>query len=179
MTAQVQRPVSAFTHSQRRRPDTRVFPKTTESRTHRRFVLGLFTIAALVCTLVNNDAMAQQKSLKEQLVGTWMLLLISTKLPNGDPVWGSNPIGLLIFTDNGVYSLQVMRSDRPKFASNNRVQGTPEENKAAVQGSISSFGIYTVDEANKTFTVRYLGSTFPNRQGIEETWPVVINRDEL
>jgi hypothetical protein len=90
MTAtQVAALVSAFVQSLRLRPDARVFPKTTERRTHRRFVLGLFTIAALVCTSVNTDAMAQQKSLKEQLVGTWMLLLISTKLPNGDPVWGS------------------------------------------------------------------------------------------
>jgi hypothetical protein len=128
---------------------------------------------------VNTDAMAQQKSLKEQLVGTWTLMLTSTKLPDGSPVWGSNPIGLLIFTDNGLHSSQLMRSDRPKFASNSRVQGTPEENKAAVQGSISSFGTYTVDEANKTFTVRYLGSTFPNREGTEETWAVVINGDEL
>ena len=97
-------------------------------------------------------------------------------------VTGTAAIGLLIFTDNGLYSLQLMRSDRPKFASNNRVKGTPEENRAAVHGSIASFGTYTVDEANQTFTVRtvrYLGSTFPNRERTEETWPVVINGDEL
>jgi Lipocalin-like domain len=180
MTAtQVATPVSTFIQSPCPRPDTRVFYKTAERRTHRRFVLGLLTIAALVCTSVNTDAMAQQKSLKEQLVGAWTLMLISTKLPDGSPVWGSDPMGLLILTDNGIFSLQVMRSDRPKFASNSRVQGTPEENKAAVQGSISSFGTYTVDEANKTFTLRYLGSTFPNRESTEDTWPVVINGDEL
>ena len=33
-----------------------------------------------------------------------------------------------------------------------------EVNRAAVHGSISSFGTYTVDEANKTFTLRYLGN---------------------
>jgi hypothetical protein len=145
----------------------------------RRYLLGLCTITALVCTSVNTDSIAQEKSLREQLVGTWMLMLTSTKLPDGSPAWGSNPIGLLIFTNNGIYSSQLMRSDRPKFASNSRVQGTPEENKAAVHGSIASFGTYTVDEANKTFTVRFLGNTFPNREGTEETWPVVINGDEL
>ena len=178
MTAiQVATPVSTFVQSLRLRP-ARVFPKTRDRRTHR-LVFGLFTIAALMCTSVITDALAQQKSLKEQLVGTWMLMLSSTKLPGGSPTWGSDPIGLLILTDNGICSLQLMRSDRPKFASNSRVQGTPEENRAAVHGSISSFGTYTVDEANKTFTVRYLGSTFPNREQTEETWPVVINGDEL
>jgi hypothetical protein len=31
-----------------------------------------------------------------------------------------------------------MRSDRPKFASNSRVKGTPEEKQAAVHGAISA-----------------------------------------
>jgi hypothetical protein len=33
--------------------------------------------------------------------------------------------------------------------------GTPEENKAAVHGGIGTFGTYTVNEADKTFTVRF------------------------
>jgi len=72
-----------------------------------------------------------------------------------------------------------MRSDLPKFASKSRVQGTPEEYKAVVQGSIANFGTYSVNEANKTFTLRYEGSTFPNRIGTEETRPVVIEGDEM
>jgi hypothetical protein len=121
------------------------------------------------------NSVAQVEALKEQLVGAWMLELTSTKLPDGSDVWGSNPIGLLIFTNNGLFSSQTMRSDRPKFSSNSRVKGTPEENKAAVHGSIASFGTYTVNEPEKTVTFRYLGSTFPNREGTEETWPVLIN----
>src|SRR5262249_52921942 len=37
----------------------------------------------------------------------------------------------------------AVRSDLPKFASNNRDMGTPEENKAVVQGSITYFGTYS------------------------------------
>ena len=48
-----------------------------------------------------------------------------------------------------------------------------------MHGSISSFGTYTVDDANKTFTVRYLASTFPNREATEETRRVVIKGNEL
>jgi len=125
------------------------------------------------------SSFAQQKSVKEQLVGAWTFVSSSTKNPDGGPAWGANTIGLLIFTDNGRYSAQVMRSDLPKFASKSRVLGTPEEYKAVVQGSIASFGTYSVNEANKTFTLRYEGSTFPNRIGTEETRPVAIEGDEL
>jgi Lipocalin-like domain len=82
---------------------------------------------------------------------------------------GANPTGLLIFTNNGRYSSIIVRTDVPKFASKNRLQETPDENKAAVQGSIANFGSYTVNEAGKTFTVRYEGSTYPNNAGTEQT----------
>ena len=36
-----------------------------------RNILGLSTIASLVLTLLLGDAIAQQKSLKDQLIGTW------------------------------------------------------------------------------------------------------------
>jgi Lipocalin-like domain len=57
-----------------------------------------------------------------------------------------------MFDPNGHFSEIITRSDLPKFASNNREAGTPEENKAAVQGSIAFFGTYTVDESAKTLT---------------------------
>jgi Lipocalin-like domain len=138
------------------------------------------TITTLSCLLLLGSALAAQaQALKQQLVGTWIVVSSSTKLPDGSPAWGSNPKGLVIFTENGHYSSQLMRSDRPKFASNNRTTGTPEENKAAVQGAISSFGTYSVDEANKTFTIRYQASSYPNLEGTEQTRPFTIAGDEL
>ncbi len=101
----------------------------------------------------------------------WTLVSSSSKMADGTPAWGNNPVGLAIFTDNGCYSVQLMRSDLPKFASNSRTNGTPEEYKAVVNGSIASFGTYTVNEANKIFTIHYEGSTFPKPKGTEETRP--------
>jgi hypothetical protein len=122
---------------------------------------------------------AQQKTLKDQLVGTWNFVSTTGKLPDGSATWGANPKGLLIFADNGRYSSIIVRSDVPKFVSKNRVQGTAEENKAAVHGGIGSFGTYTVDEAKKSFTVRFEGSTYPNNTGTEQTRPFTITGDEL
>ena len=145
----------------------------------RRYVLGLCMAASFGSFLIAESALAQQKSLKEQLVGAWTVVSASSKLPDGSPVWGTNPVGLIIFTSDGHYSTQLMRSDLPKYASNNRAKGTPEEYKAIATGSIANFGTYSVDEANKTFTISYDGSTFPNRKGTKETRPLVIEGDQL
>jgi hypothetical protein len=109
-------------------------------------VFGTSVLMVLGLALLPSNVVGQQRSIKEQLVGTWTFVSSTTKLPDGSPAWGTNPKGLLIFTENGYFSSQIVRSDLPKFASNNRAQGTPEENKAVVQGSIATFGTYTVDE---------------------------------
>ena len=77
-------------------------------------------------------------------------------------MYGPNPQGQQILDANGRYSLIITRSDIPKFASNNREAGTPEENKAAVQGSIAFFGTYTVDESAKTLTQHVESCSLPN-----------------
>src|SRR5262249_5062326 len=89
------------------------------------------------------------------------------------------PSGLLIFSENGRYSSIIVRTDVPKFAANNRMQGTPEENSAAVRGGIGGFGTHTVDEAQKSVTVQFQASTYPNQGGTEQTRPIAINGDEL
>ena len=144
-------------------------------RRHR--IIGC-SLVCLVLLLVA-PTFAQQKSLKEQLVGTWTLVSLTTQRSDGSLQWGSNPKGMLIFTDNGHFSSHVMRSDRPKFTSNNRLTGTADENKLAVQGNVASFGTYTVDEAKKTFTLRYDGSSYPNLEGSTSTRPFTIAGDEL
>ena len=71
-----------------------------------------------------------------------------------------------------------MRSDRAKFAADNRDLGTPEEYKATVQGTHAYFGRYSVIEAEKTpsFTMRAIPSrTSP---GITKTC-ISITGDEF
>jgi len=117
--------------------------------------------------VTESSAQQKAKTMKEQLVGTWTLVSADTVGKDGSksPNFGPNPKGMLIFEANGRYSAMLMSSGRPKFASNNRAKGTPEENKAAVQGSIAFFGTYSVDEATKTLMSRVEGSTFPNSEG--------------
>src|SRR5436309_15495741 len=136
---------------------------------NRRSVFSMSALMALGVALLPSNVVGQQKSIKEQLVGTWTFVSSTTKLSDGSPAWGTNPKGLLIFTENGYFASQIVRSDLPKFASKSRAQGTPEENKAVVQGSIATFGTYTIDETKKAYTLKFAGSTFRDRVGTEET----------
>jgi lipocalin-like protein len=138
------------------------------------------TIATFALTAMPTGAVAQQKSLKEQLVGTWMLVQSTGKRPDGSPSWGQNPAGAVVFDANGRYTSILVRSDIPKYASNNRLNGTPAEEKATVQGSIGTVGTYTVNEADRSYTIRVEGSTFPNWNGTAQKRTVVsISADEL
>ena len=145
----------------------------------RRLAAFAITVLSLAVGLLSGDASAQQKTLKEQLVGAWTFVGSTGKNSDGGPLWGVNPKGLLIFTENGYWSTHILRTDVQKFAAKDRLKGTPDENKAAVQGAIASFGTYTVNEANKSFTARFEGSSFPNFSGIEQTRPFTITGDEL
>jgi hypothetical protein len=58
---------------------------------NRRNVLSLPAIAALGLALLPISATAQQKTLKDQLVGTWSFVSSTGKLADGSPVWGGQP----------------------------------------------------------------------------------------
>jgi hypothetical protein len=138
-------------------------------------------IAALALALLPGSALAQPKSLKEQLTGTWTLVSADNIAPDGTKreMFGPNPKGILILAANGQYAQIFVRPDVPKFQANNRSQGTAEENKAAVQGTIAQFGTWWVDEASKSLIVRFEGSMFPNLTGTESKRSVTLAEDEL
>jgi len=132
---------------------------------NRRGLLGLSAITLLGLALPLGTALPQQKTLTEQIIGTWVYVSSTAKLPDGSPLWGLNPKGLFILTDNGHFSWQIFRSDRPHFALNDRLHATPDEYTATMQGSLAYFGTYSISEADKTISFTTEGSTFPNSEG--------------
>lgn len=143
------------------------------------FAAGALSFLGLI--LPAGDATGQQKTLGEQLVGTWSYVSVDIVRPDGSrvPLYGPDPSGLASFDAAGRYVLITARTGIPKFASNNRNEGTAEENKAVVEGSIAHFGRYTIDEAHKTITFHIQTSTFPNWNGIDQTRPFTMTATEL
>jgi hypothetical protein len=145
----------------------------------------LLTTAVVLCLgFVASTAIAQQpaKTLKQQLVGTWAFVRTEATQADGKKIlpFGPNPKGVNIFTEDGHF-VQIQIADSiPKVASNSRVTGTAEENKAVVQGSLALFGTYTVDEAAKMISYKVESSTFPNWIGQEQKRPIdSVTADEL
>ncbi|WP_333821093.1 lipocalin-like domain-containing protein [Ohtaekwangia sp.] len=116
-----------------------------------------------------------------KLIGTWTLVLVDNILPDGSRVelYGPSPQGILMFDEHGNYALQIFRSGRAKFAANDKAQGTPEEYKAAVQGSNAHFGKYTVNEADGTITFHIAHASYPNWEGTEQKRTFTLSKDEL
>jgi Lipocalin-like domain len=117
---------------------------------HSTLALSIMALLFLGVVLPSGDAAAQQKTLKEQVVGTWTYVAVDTVGTDGSrvPMYGPNPQGVASFDSSGHYILLTARRGQSKFVSNNRMEGTPEEYKAVVQGSIAHFGTYTINEAD-------------------------------
>jgi Lipocalin-like domain len=154
--------------------------QTEEEIMHRRTILT--TTAALIPAAVSlrpSDVFAQQKTPKDQMVGSWEFVSVANTLPDGSKVqpFGASPVGLLMFGSDGRYISLVVNHDIPKFASNSREKGTPEENKAAVQGGIAHFGTYSEADGALIFNIER--STFPNWNGTQQKRPFTLTGDEL
>ena len=145
-------------------------------------VLSVSTVMAVSVALLPVSTVAQQKTLRDQLVGVWTLVSIDNVLPDGkkQQLWGANPKGILILDGSGRYAQTQMRSDIPKFKSGNRFKVTPEENSLAMQGSLANFGTWSVNEAEKTLVLHREGSLLPNDAGTDSKRVIVsLTPDEL
>jgi hypothetical protein len=148
---------------------------------NRRTIVSVSAVIALGFAL-SASALAQQKSLKDQIVGTWTFVSALDVHPDGKKVdrWGANAKGIFIFDNTGHFAQFITRADLPKFAAGAADKGTPEETKAVLSGFVASFGTYTVDEASKTVITHVDGSVFPNLIGREQKRSIsALTADEL
>jgi len=148
---------------------------------HRQGILSITAMMVSALALSASSAVGQQKSLKDQLAGSWILVSQESTRPDGSKVqgYGSDPKGINIFSPDGRFAVIFTRPDLPKLASPDRSKATPEEAKAIVAGSIGYFGTYTVDEAAKTITYRVEGTTFRNQPVEQKRLITALTADEL
>jgi hypothetical protein len=140
-----------------------------------RYALRLCTIALITTPAFLHTGLAQGKSLKDQLVGTWIYVSNTGKRDDGSNVQRPSLQGAVPYTADGHFHFITTRTDAPKLASKDTSRPTLEEAMAIASGSIAYTGTYTVDEANVE------ASTFPNLAGAPNQRRVVtsINADEM
>src|SRR3984893_9744776 len=150
---------------------------------NRRATLAM-TTTALLCLAIGlsaSDSLAQQKSLKEQLVGTWTLVSSDQALPDGRTLkqFGANPRGINVFDANGRFFLMVASADNSQIAFNGRSMANSREDGLTVK-SIAYYGTYTVDEEVNVISLHLDASTFPNQIGTDQKQTVTsLTADEL
>jgi hypothetical protein len=126
---------------------------------------GLFVVASFQASSVITRAQGNNP-----FVGTWKLISIETRGPDGaiapgpNPVGGVNPTGTVMYDAAGHVSLQIMPSGRP--ASLNILQPlSPEQAKEALFGYIAYYGTYTLDQRARVMHIHFDGSLNPSMVG--------------
>jgi lipocalin-like protein len=142
----------------------------------------VLAVALLLGATAGSASAQSSTTLRERLIGTWSQVISEVTSPDGKKSFpfGETPNGILIFTPTGHFAQIHIASDVPRFASGNRLTGTPDEYKAINQKSLSIFGTYTVDEEKKTVTFKITSSTFPNIAGESQTRAIeTLTADEF
>jgi Lipocalin-like domain len=141
-----------------------------------RNILAISAVTVLGLAMLPSSVVGQQKSLKEQIVGSWTLVSCDIKQP-----FCTNPVGTLMLDASGRYSQLIAARGRSQAATGatNRADVKPEEYKAMAQGLLANFGTWSVNEAAKTLTTHLEGALFPNVEGSDVNVSVSLIGDEL
>jgi hypothetical protein len=140
----------------------------------KRFAMVAVAAAMTHCAMSGNVA-AQA----EGLVGTWEWMSVDNTAPDGTRTqpFGPKPGGYLSLDGNGRFFWLITRPGRAKFASGRRDQGTEDENRATVQGSLAYGGTYSVD--GDTLNMKIEVSTYPNEEGVYQKRTFTLLGDQL
>ena len=143
-------------------------------------LLTLFSTQYSVPSTQKNSVPSTQNK-AASITGTWALTGAERLLPDGTRVsdYGPNPHGLVIFTADGYYSVQIYRAERKKFSSGDKLKGTPEEYKDASLGMSVHFGRFTVDQAKGTITFHIDRAGFPDWDDTTQVRAYELKGDEL
>ena len=143
--------------------------------------LGAASLAVSSCSQPSKPQ--TQNKVQNKVMGTWRM--VSAQIdPDGKNQlpYGSAPNGLLAFTADMHFVEVLTDSTLPKFASNERGQGTAQENQAVMDATLGLFGTYSVDENGEFSGNRVTGSTFPNWIGdvrTREQLKMVVTGDRM
>lgn len=115
------------------------------------------------------------------LAGTWTLVAADVQHPDGSLArdYGAAPKGMLFVDAQGHYSLQIFKSERPRFASDDKGAASPAEYQAATMGSSTHYGSVDIDPAAGTLTFHIAGASFPNWEGQAQVRSYVLTGSEL
>src|SRR5580704_17748728 len=114
-------------------------------------ILGIGAMTALGLAVLSGSAVAQERTLKDQLVGTWALVSSDQVRPDGSKLkqFVANPTGINVFEANGRFFVLIASADDSKIASNNSNKRNSEEGGRLIPEAMAHYGTYLVNDAEK------------------------------
>jgi hypothetical protein len=136
---------------------------------------------ALAAPLHGQALQFAKRKTVERFWGAWILASYEQRKADGtvSHPMGEAPVGRITYDAAGRMSAQLMRRDRPRFASNWRQEGAANEIKAAFDGYIGYYGPYTLNEKEKTVTHHVECCSFPNWVGTDQVRHYEFDGDRL
>jgi len=124
---------------------------------------------------------AYADSLKEQLVGTWKLVSSTRYVGDTAQPWlfGTNSMGILMYTADGYMCGNLMNLNRPNFPSPDIRSGTAAEKAAAFDAFFAYCGRFEVNDAERFVVHKVESSLFPNWTGGLQKRFVELNGNRL
>jgi hypothetical protein len=123
-------------------------------------VLHTATLGAILSLALASDASAEQKSLKEAIVGPRGHHLNGEKRDN----WGGPVSGQLTFGRTGRFSTIIIGPSGASMKTDD-----PRKPDALI---VAYYGSYTVDEAGKKINGKIEGASYSARFNMDTTWTV-------
>jgi hypothetical protein len=120
---------------------------------------------------------AEERS--DALVGGWRLLSWENRAADGRVThpMGPDPLGYLLYTADGGFSVTISRRRRTPFAAGDLLGGSTEEKAAAAEAFTAYAGRYTFDGERVVHHVEL--SLFPNWVGTDQERAVEVSGDRL
>lgn len=141
------------------------------------FMLTTMLVSGLAVVSLPEKSLAQQGSLRQQLVGAWLFTGCDAATA-ATPPYCVDPGGSLSFNPTGRYTLVMLAGNRPRVAGgNNRANVSPEDYKAIGQGTVAQFGTWSVNETDKILTQNPERTFFPG--GGEAKYTVTLAGNDL
>jgi hypothetical protein len=134
----------------------------------------------LLLTILSSGALTAAAH-SGSIVGTWVLTAADKLLPDGTRTtdFGDNPHGLVIFTPDGHYSVEIFRAARSKFSPDDRAKVSAEEYKDVLLSMSVHFGRYTVDPAKHAISFQIDRASWPNWDDTVQVRAYELKGDEL
>jgi hypothetical protein len=140
---------------------------------HKLTDLTAAVLVPLALTFPTTAAFAQQRPLKESIVGSWTIVSAVDKYEDGksNNPWGPGLKGNIIFDGSGRFAQIIIGGPEASMKT-----ADPRRPDAYV---VAYYGTYTVNEADKLVTTKLEYASYSARAGSELGWKVTGDNDVL